>query len=80
MSPMDALWVQMQCDLDVVMVGRWVLCGIGWSLISLIWTSSRGPMDALWVQMESDLDVITVILLWPMAYGAYGCFAGSDGV
>ena len=40
---MDALWGRMesdQSDLDVIMVGQWTLCGVGWSLISLIWTSS----------------------------------------
>ena len=34
---MDALREWMESDLDVIMVGTWVLCGNGWSLI---WTLS----------------------------------------
>ena len=40
------------------MVGTWMLCGNGWSLI---WTLYHGwYMDALREWMESDLDVIMV--------------------
>ena len=31
--PMDALWDRMESDLDLIMVGTWMLCGIGWNLI-----------------------------------------------
>ena len=34
---MDALREWMESDLDVIMVGTWMLCGNGWSLI---WTLS----------------------------------------
>ena len=42
---MDALREWMESDLDVIMVGTWMLCGNGWSLIwtiswSLIWMLS----------------------------------------
>ena len=38
---MDALWGRMESDLsdlDVIMAGPGMPCGVGWSLISLIWT------------------------------------------
>ena len=56
----------MESDLDVIMVGTWMLCGNGWSLI---WTLSW-LAHALREWMESDLDVIMV--------GT--CSAGMDGV
>ena len=34
---MDALRQWMESDLDIIMVGTWMLCGNGWSLI---WTLS----------------------------------------
>ena len=34
---MDALREWMESDLDVIMLGTWMLCGSGWSLI---WTLS----------------------------------------
>ena len=73
---MDALREWMESDLDVIMVGTWMLCGNGWSLIwTLSWLAhgcSAGMdgvrsaryhgwhMDALREWMESDLDVIMV--------------------
>ena len=46
---MDALWEWMESDLDVIMVGPWILCGNGWSF----WERFPGwPMDALWEGME----------------------------
>eukprot|EP00439_Symbiodinium_sp_Y106_P071059 s173_g12.t1 len=73
---MDALRQWMGSDLDVIMVGTWMLCGNGWSLIwTLSWlahgcsrrylpqTTGRyhgWHMDALRQWMESDLDVIMV--------------------
>ena len=56
---MDALREWMESDLDAVMVGTWMLCRNGWSLI---WTLSwlHIDMDALREWMESDLDVIMV--------------------
>ena len=63
---MDALREWMESDLDVIMVGTWMLCGNGWSLI---WTLSW-LAHALREWMESDLDVIMV--------GT--CSAGMDGV
>ena len=72
----DALREWTEFDLDVIMVGPWMLCGNGWSLI---WTwlahgcSVRewmesdemdvimvGPMDALRAWMGPDLNVIMV--------------------
>ena len=35
--PMDAVWEWMESNLDVIMLGPWMLCGNGWSLI---WTLS----------------------------------------
>ena len=76
---MDALREWMESDLDVIMVGTWMLCGDGWNLI---WTLSRE-----W--MESDLDVIMVgtwmlcgngwSLIWTLSWLATGCSAGMDG-
>ena len=63
---MGALREWMESDLDVIMVGTWMLCGNRWSLI---WTLSW-LAHALREWMESDLDVIMV--------GT--CFAGMDGV
>ena len=73
---MDALREWVDSDLDVIMVGTWMLCGNGWSLIwTLSWWAhgcsaemdgvSSGRyhgrhMDALREWMESDLDVIMV--------------------
>ena len=88
---MDALREWMESDLDV-MVGTWMLCGNGWSLI---WTLSAWHMDALREWMESDLDVIMVgtwmlcgngwSLIWNgwsrwTSRLAHGCSAGMDGV
>ena len=42
--PMDALHERMESDLEVIMVGTWMLCGNGWSLI---WTLSWLAVDAL---------------------------------
>ena len=63
---MDALREWMESDLDVIVLGTWMLCGNGWSLI---WTLSW-LAHALREWMESDLDVIMV--------GT--CSAGVDGV
>ena len=54
---MDALREWMGSDLDVIMVGTWMLCGNGWGLIwTLSWLAHGGPagMDG------SDLDVIMI--------------------
>ena len=71
---MDALREWMESDLDVIMVGTWMLCGNG---RSLIW-------------MESDLDAIMVGIwmlcgngwsrIWTLLWLAHGCSAGMDGV
>ena len=79
----------MESDLDVVMVGPWMLCEIGWSLIR----SGRyhgWHMDALRERMESDLDVIMVgpwmlcMHAWSrvltLSWLAHGCSVISDGV
>ena len=42
-----------QSDLDVIMVGHWMLCGVG---SSLIWTLHGWPMDALCGRVESEPD------------------------
>ena len=77
----------MESDLDVIMVGTWMLCGNGWSLI---WTLSCWHMDALREWMESDLDVIMGgtwmlfgngrSLILDVIMGGHGCSAGMDGV
>eukprot|EP00439_Symbiodinium_sp_Y106_P064969 s177_g10.t1 len=81
---MDALRAWTGSDLDVIMVGTWILCGHGWTLI---WTLS---WYALQEWMESDLDVIMVgtwilcghgwRLIWTLSCLAHGCSAGMDGV
>ena len=54
---MDAMREWMESELDVIMVGTWMLCGNGWSL----WERYHGRhMDALREWMESDPDVIMV--------------------
>ena len=73
---MDALRERMESDLDVIMVGTWMLCG--------------NDMDALRQWMESDLDVIMVgtwmlcgngwSLIWTLSWLGHGCSAGTDGV
>ena len=82
---MDALREWMESDLDVIMLGTWMLCGNGWSLI---WTLSW-LAHALREWMESDLDVIMVgtwmlcgngwSLIWTLSWLAHGS-AGIDGV
>eukprot|EP00439_Symbiodinium_sp_Y106_P057387 s1521_g8.t1 len=73
---MDALREWMESDLDVIMVGTWMLCGHGWSLIwTLSWLAHgcSAGMDGqtrpaivptVYLRdaewMESDLDVIMV--------------------
>ena len=69
---MDALRAWMGSDLDVIMVGTWMLCGHGWGLIwTLSWLAhgcSAGRsgryhgwhMDALRAWMGSDLHAIMV--------------------
>ena len=70
---MDALREWMESDLDVIMVGRWMLCGNGrrvmWTLSWLGHGCSAGE-DGVWCGcyhswdmrewMESDLDVVMV--------------------
>ena len=86
---MGALQEWMESDLDVIMVGPWMLCEIGWSLIR----SGRyhgWRMDALRERMEFDLDVIMVgpwmlcvngwNLVRTLSWLAHGCSAGMDGV
>ena len=82
---MDALREWMESDLDVIMLGTWMLCGNGWSLI---WTLSW-LAHALREWMESDLDVIMLgtwmlcgngwSLIWTLSWLAHGS-AGIDGV
>ena len=79
---MDALRERMESDLDVIMVGTWMLCGNGWSLI---WTLPYhgGDMDALRERMGSDLDLIMVgtwmlcgngwSLIWTLSRLGHGC-------
>ena len=69
---MDALRAWKGSDLDVIMVGTWMLCGHGWGLIwTLSWLAhgcSAGRsgryhgwhMDALRAWMGSDLNVMMV--------------------
>ena len=54
-TDLDALREWMESDLDVIMVGTWMLCGNGWNLI---WSYHGWHMDALREWMESDLDDI----------------------
>ena len=83
---MDALrtsaGVNMGSDLDVIMVGPWMLCGNGWSLIwTLSWSALR---QWIW----SDLDVIMVGtwmlcgngygLIWTLSWLAHGCSAKTS--
>ena len=87
---MDALREWMESDLDVIMVGTWMLCGNGWSLICGNGRYHGWHMDALREWMESDLDVIMVgtwmlcgngwSLIWTLSWLAHGCSAGMDGV
>ena len=73
---MDALreWMEsdldviMESDLDGIMVGRWMLCVLGWGL------SGRyhgWPRDALHAHMGFE---------WTLSWLAHGCSAGMDGV
>ena len=39
---MDALREWMESDLDVIMVGTWMLCGNGWGLIWTLSWSAHG--------------------------------------
>ena len=48
---MDALREWMESDLDVIMVGPWLLCEIGWSQI---WTLSCIIMVATWMLAGTD--------------------------
>ena len=83
---MDALREWMESDLDVIMVGTWMLCRNGWSLI---WTVSWLAHGCS-ARMESDLDVIMVgtwmlcgngwSLIWTLSWLAHGCSAGMGGV
>ena len=81
----------MESDLDVIMVGAWMLCGNGWSLIwTLSWVIMGGTWDALREWMESELDVIMAgtwmlcgngwSLIWTLSWLAHGCSARMDGV
>ena len=72
----DALREWMESDLDVIMVGTWMLCGNG--------RYHGEHMDALREWMESDLDVIMVgtmlcgnawSLIWTLSWSAHGCSA-----
>ena len=84
---MDALREWMESDLDVIMVGTWMLCGNGWSLI---WTLSWLAHGCSAGRMESDLEVIMVgtwmlcgngwSLIWTLSWLAHGGSAGMNGV
>ena len=55
-----------QADLDVIMVGPWMLCGIGWSLIWTLDVMMVGP----WMLCEFGWGLIS--LIWTLL--------GSNGV
>ena len=55
---MDAVREWMESDLDVIMLGPWMLCGNGWSLIWTLSCLSHGCSAG--VNIGSDLDVIMV--------------------
>ena len=43
-TPMDALRERMESDLDIGMIGTWMLCGNGWSLLwSISWWAHGRP-------------------------------------
>ena len=79
---MDALREWMESDLDVIMVGTWMLCGNGWSLI---WTLSWSAHGCSAEMDGSDLDVIMAgtwmlcrngwSLIWTSSWSAHGCSA-----
>ena len=60
----DALGEWVKSDLDGIMVGTWMNCGNGWSLIWALSWLAHGyhgwQMDALRERMESARDVIMV--------------------
>ena len=79
---MGVLRAWMGSDLDVIMVGTWMLCGHGWeSDLDVI-------MVGTWVFCGHDLDVIMVGtwmlcghgwgLIWKLSWVAHGCSAGVD--
>ena len=53
---MDALREWMESDLEVIMVGTWMLCGNGWSLIWTLSWLAHGCSAG--VNIGSDPDVI----------------------
>ena len=44
---MDALRQWMESDLDIIMVGTWMLCGNGWSLIRMLSWLAHGCSAAM---------------------------------
>ena len=69
---MDALREWMESDLDVIMVGTWMLCGNGWSLI---WTLNNYISVGTWMLRGNGWS-----LIWTLSWLAHGCSAGTDGV
>ena len=65
---MDALREWMEVDLDVIMVGPWMLCVLGWGLSGRY---DGWPMDALRARMGFE---------WTLSWLAHGCSAGMDAV
>ena len=66
---MDALRAWMGSDLDVIMVGTWMLCGA--------WMGSDLDviMAGTWMLCGHGWG-----LIWTLSWLAHGCSAGMDGV
>ena len=70
--PMDALREWMESDLDVIMVGTWMLCGHG---CSLIWRIYEDIMVGTWMLSGNGWS-----LIWTLSWLAHDYSAGMDGV
>ena len=65
---MDALRERMESDLDVIMVGTWMLCGNVESDLDVI-------MVGTWMLCGNGWS-----LIWTLSWLGHGCSAGTDGV
>ena len=71
----------MESDLDVIMVGTWILCGNGYeSDLDVI-------MVGTWMLCGNGYDLIWILsvangygLIWTLSWLAHGCSAGMDMV
>ena len=87
---MDALREWMESDLDVIMVGTWMLCGNGWMMESDLdvimvgtWMLCGNGWSLIWTFIMVGTWMLCGngwSLIWTLSWLAHGCSAGMDGV